>query len=142
MIELTLTTLMVALSVGVFLTTVDFTSNALDRATRRLESDLRYAQQTAAAEESNCGMITTGANSYSIYCQNPGNLITDPHTQQALSIDFNTGYDGVAFGGAYQIEFDTLGRPSIGGGTQCQLSLGNQTRTVTIVATTGYIQVQ
>jgi Tfp pilus assembly protein FimT len=141
-IELVLTGVIIALMTGVYLTFVDFTDTALDRATRRFESDLRYAQQIATAEEVNCGIITTGNNTYNVYRGNPGTLLLDPHTQQAMSVDFVASFDSVAFAGPYQVEFDILGRPVLGAGQQMTLSLNNQNRSVTVLTTTGYVQVQ
>ncbi len=141
-VELVLTMSVIGLMVGVWLTVVDFTNGALDRAARRLESDLRYAQQLATAQEINFGVITNNATTYTVYRGVPGTPTTDPHTRQAMVVDFTTGYDGVTFTANYQVEFDPFGRPVVGGGTQFILNLAGQQRRVTVTTTTGYVQVQ
>lgn len=142
-IELVLTLTIIALMTATYISVADFTGNALDRAARRLESDLRYAQQLSTAEEVNFGVITNNATTYTVYRINTATPTTDPHTRQPMTLNFVNGYAGISFGANYQVEFDPLGRPIIGGGTQFVLihPAGNQ-RTVTVTATTGYVQVQ
>lgn len=142
MIELVLMITLLGVMAGSYLAVVDFSANALDRAARRVESDLRYAQQLATTEEVNHGFITVGNWNYTVYRQTQATPVTDPHTRTPMNINIATSFNNASFGGPYQIEFNALGRPVIGGGTQIVINHGNQTRTVTVTATTGYIQVQ
>lgn len=141
LIELVLTISVLGIMAGMYTGIADFTSSDLDRSVRRLESDLRYAQQLSTAEEINYGFRNLDANTYEIYRLTPGVQATDPHTNQNLVVDYDQDYGGVAFQGNYQVEFDTMGRPVIGGGSQIVLMLGNQTKTITVLNQTGYIQV-
>lgn len=143
LIELVLMMTVIAVMTATYITVVDFTGSALDRAARRLESDIRYAQQLATAEEVNFGVITNNATTYTVYRITTATPTTDPHTRQPMVTNWTTNYNGVSFGANYQVEFDSLGRPIVGGGTQFVLNhqAGGQ-RIVTVTATTGYVQVQ
>ncbi len=142
LIELILVMTLVGILAGVYTTTVNLDSNALDRAARRLETDLRYAQRLASAEEIAVGFQTTGPTVYQVYRGAPGVLVLDPLTKQGLNLDLTTDYQNVSFGGTYQVEFDPTGQPTLGAGTSIVLQSGGDTRTITVLASTGYIQIQ
>ncbi len=142
MVELVLVLSLIGIMSAVYFSFADFTGSSLDRAARRLESDLRYAQQMATAEETNFGVITNNATTYTVYRVNPATPVTDPYTRLPLVLNFASGYDSASFGANYQVEFDSVGRPVVGGGTQFVIGLNGKQRTVTVTATTGYVQVQ
>lgn len=142
LVELVLITTLIPIMMGVYLSSINVATQRVDQAARKVEADLRYCQHLAEAEEVNCGLQTTNFQVYQIYRQNPGNLIRDPHTQQPMTVNLATFYAGVNFGANYQIEFNSQGRPVIGGGTLMRLTDGRTTRQVTVLANTGYVQVQ
>lgn len=143
LVELALMIALIGVMAGsYFMGALNFNAGAVDRASRRIESDLRYAQQLAMTEEANHGLLSLNGTSYRMYRLNTGTPITDPHSQQAMNVDLTIDYQGVSFGGNYQVEFDSNGRPVVGSGAQIVLNNGAQTRTVTVTPTTGYIQVQ
>lgn len=142
LVELVLITALIPIMIGVTLSSFNLSPQRVDQAARKVEADLRYCQHLAAAEEVNCGFQTNSLQVYQIYRQNPGALIRDPHTQQPMTVNLATFHAGVNFGANYQVEFNSLGRPVIGGGTLITLTDGQTTRQVTVLATTGYVQVQ
>lgn len=141
-IELLIVVSLLAIMGGVYVGMVDLTGSALDRGIRRLEADLRFAQQQAMTEEVNYGFLTTGPQSYQIYRGTPGTLATDPHTRQGMAISLATWYAGIRFGGTYQLEFTKDGVPIVGGSNTIVLGLGGRLRWVTVAPTTGLITVQ
>ncbi len=142
MIELALYISLLGLMAAAFLSTMNFTAGSLDRATRKIAADLKYAQQLAYSNEGVYGLRATSATTYEVYVGAPGTPATDPYTQGAMTLNLATNYAGVTFNNAaYRIEFGATGLPTIGGGTQILLSQAGTTRTVTITATTGYVTV-
>ncbi|MBI4238242.1 MAG: prepilin-type N-terminal cleavage/methylation domain-containing protein [Deltaproteobacteria bacterium] len=142
MIELTLVIAILPLMVASLIGVSNFTASNLDRAARRLESDLRYCQQLAMAEEVNCGFRVNTVTQYQVYRQNLGNLVVDPYTRQGMQIDLPTNYQGVLFNANnYQVEFNRFGQPVIGSGTPIIIGMTGQTKSVT-VNSTGYVQIQ
>jgi len=117
----------------------------------KLRADIRYAQTLAMSSgmryriyvntapspasgyavvnDSNAdGWGTTGAGEYA----------KDPSGSGNLSVTLNTGdYTGITISPAATIEFDSLGKPTLGGGTVLTVSPGGAT--VTITAQTGAV---
>lgn len=142
LIELCLMIALLPIVIGSWMGNTDFQQANLDRAARKIETDLRYCQQVATSEEVNCGIQVTNNTNYNLYKQAVGNIMTDPYTRGGMLVNLATFYQGVTLGANYQVEFNNLGKPVIGAGTQIILTYGNSTRTVTVTANTGYIQVQ
>lgn len=143
MIELTLVIAILPLMVASMIGFADFNASNLDRAARRLESDLRYCQQLAMAEEVNCGFRVNTFTQYQVYRQNLGNLVVDPYTRQGLQIDLPVNYQGVSFvANNYQVEFNRFGQPVIGAGIPVMISMPDGTLKQLIVNATGYVQIQ
>lgn len=143
MIELAIVMTLLTVMAGVYLTTFDVRSSALDRAVRRLESDLRYAQQLSMNEEIPYGFSLVWPGSYWIFRSVPTTMATDPHTKAPLTVDLVATYPGVTFNAAAptQFQFDRTGRPNAGIVT-LRLQRAGRMRTITIQGTTGLIQVQ
>lgn len=143
LVELSIMIAIIPILIGVWMNGSDLRTNYADRAARKLESDLRYCQQLALSEEVNCGLQVTNNTTYNVYRQAVGNIITDPFTRNGMTMNLSTFYNGVTFGANnYQVEFNNLGKPVIGSGLQMVLNDGTVSRTVTITANTGYVQVQ
>lgn len=140
-IELAILISVVATLAVVAIGTMDLSAGALDGAVRRIESDLRFAQQTAMTEETPCGFVTTGLQSYQVYRQAPGTPLTDPHTQTAMTIDLQQRYRGVTFGGNYQVTFQPSGLPT-GASVNITVRQGARSKTIRVTALSGMIQVQ
>lgn len=143
LIEVALVLTLLTIMTGVYLTTFDPRGAALDRAVRRLEADLRYAQQLTMNEETAYGFSLTWPSAYWIFRGVPTTIATDPHTKGPLTVDLTTAYPGVTFNAAApaQFQFDPAGRPNAGIVT-LRLQRAGRMRTITIQGTTGLIQVQ
>lgn len=118
----------------------------------KLRADIRYAQNLAMTENRRYRVYVNtvpGPNpGYTVVNDANGNLTwgesgevaIDPAGGGNLSITLNTGqYAGITVStppGGY-VEFDSLGRPSVGGGTVLTISPGGTT--VTVTAQTGAI---
>lgn len=142
MIELVLMLVLIPLLAAAFVGVSNFNANNADRLSRRLESDLRYCQQLAMAQETNCGFKTDSTTQYQVYSPVVNTLIIDPYTRQGLQISLAANYQGTAFNAAnYQVEFDKRGIPVVGAGSNIVVSMNGTSRTLT-VNSAGYVQVQ
>ncbi len=119
--------------------------NKLEAARWRLKSDIGYAQALAVTQQVNHGIIfNPSTESYSLYRQNVGTLVTDPLTSSDFIVNYQTDavlkgieIESVNFGSpaTERLEFNQWGVPS--DGTQILTSDGSVTlryqgRTVSI----------
>lgn len=126
----------------------------LTAAKQKLQSDLRYAQLLAFTQQIDHGLIFDPATEvYSVYSQNTTNIIKDPVSQKAFTVDYinDNVYKGVgivstSFGSptTNRVEFNNLGAPSDGttalsaDGT-VTLTAGETNVTVTVTKNTGKV---
>ena len=126
----------------------------LAAAKQKLQSDLRYAQLLAFTQQVNHGLIFNPTTEvYSVYSQNTTNIIKDPASQKAFTVDYvnDNVYKGVgivstSFGSptTNRVEFDSYGAPSDGtsaltaDGT-VTLTAGGTNLTVTVTKNTGKV---
>ncbi len=138
-IELVMTmTLLSIFGIGM-VSTMDLAPSSTQAAMLKVAEDIRYAQNRAMTTGTAHGFKTTSTTSYEIYQGSPGNPTTDPTTRTAMTVNFNNLFKGVSFQGSYQIQFDGMGKPTVGGGSSVVLQKGTSTRTFTVVANTGFI---
>ncbi len=120
----------------------------LDTATRKLESDLRYAQNLASTTGDSYGFRTLndGVDStYEIYEVSTNQAIDSPYSHIAMQEDFEDSFPGILFenGTQYDIEFDSDGNPSfVAGGSTITLIDGSQNTKTIDINTIGLISVQ
>lgn len=88
----------------------------LDGASRKLEADLRYAQNLATTTGDTHGMRTTnigGTNAtYEVYNAVTNQVVEDPYDHLAMQEGFASGFSGISFAGSHDIRFDSQGNPS------------------------------
>lgn len=124
----------------------------LEVARQRLKSDIIYAQALSVTQQVNHGVIfNPGSNTYSVYRQTTSNIINNPLTGKAFTVNYSSdsNFSGVSlvstsFGSptTNRVEFDSFGTPSDGttpltaNGT-VSLSAGGSTITVTVTKNTG-----
>lgn len=114
----------------------------------KLRADIRYAQNLAMTENQRYRVYVNTAPSpaagYAVVNDTDGDgtwgeageFAADPAGVGDLSITLNAGeYAGITVAPGTFIEFDALGRPTVGGGTVLTLSPGGMT--ITITAQTG-----
>lgn len=140
-LELILLMSMIAILVVVY---ADPTANlgevAIDSASRKAQSDIRYAQFLAQTSGVSHGVKFNAGGSYEVYASAPGNPVMDPVTRQQLVEDLSK-YPGVTITTNYQVEFEpTVGRPTMGGGQGVRFSSsGGTIRDISVVGQTGAV---
>jgi Tfp pilus assembly protein FimT len=117
----------------------DMSDVAIDGASRKIQSDLRYAQQLALTSGVNHGGKFNAGGNYEIYRSAIGNPVKDPTTRQSLIEDFSK-YPGVSIQTARQIEFNSSGIPVMGADQRIRLLADSgATRDVYVVDKTGAV---
>lgn len=112
----------------------------MDAAARKIVSDIRYAQNLAMTTSEPHGFEVTGAKTYKIYNVTTGAVATGPYKNTAMNEDLSSSYRNITFSStAYKVEFDSEGKPSLGGGTVIQIQSGNQTKQLQVTATSGFV---
>ncbi len=115
------------------------TDISVDSAVLKLAHDLRFAQDRAMTTGRNHGFRTLSTTQYEIYDQSPGSPTTDPTGQGPMVINLTTDYKNVIFQGTYQIEFNSVGSPTVGGGSSIGLTNGTETKNFSVTNNTGLI---
>lgn len=115
--------------------------SGIDAASRKIESDILYAQSLAMSRGVNHGINFVSGGSYVLYRGSVGIPILDPLTRQNFSEDLiRFGRTEVA--NNFLLEFDPMGQPVLGGGGGgLTLVNGSQTRRLAISPNTGHITV-
>lgn len=111
----------------------------VDAATLKVVHDIRFAQDRAMVTGRNHGFRSYSNNQYEIYDTSAGHPITDPSTQSDMVVSLGTDYPNVNFAANYQVEFDSLGSPVIGGGGSITLSNGTESKSFSLTSNTGLI---
>jgi prepilin-type N-terminal cleavage/methylation domain-containing protein len=125
--------------------TVNFSLNqsavSSDLAILKIIGDIRFAQQMALSTGNTYGFHTLTNHSYEIYVGSPGTYAVDPLTQGNFTIDLQTNFNGSTFGASnYQIQFDSTGTPTLGGGQSYTLTNGGSTQTFHVENATGVLK--
>ncbi len=127
-------------SVGVYSNMTPHSMNMyVDAAVLKVVHDLRFAQDRAMITGRNHGFRSYSTTQYEIYDTSAGNPITDPSTQGSMVINLNSDYPNVAFAATYQVEFNSLGAPVIGGGGSVTLGNGTESKSFSLTSNTGLI---
>lgn len=90
-------------------------SMALDGASRKLESDLRYAQSLATTTGDVYGLRTTSSatnSTYEVYRVYDNSLVTSPYDRQPMQEDLDESFNGVFFQNQGHVTFDATGTPT------------------------------
>jgi len=122
------------------------TGTRINTAARKIASDIRYAQSLAISAQTTYGVIfnPNPTNTYSLYQNTSATIITNPFSGGLYTVQLNTGeYDGVTINGSYEVKFDSLGSPTLGGGSSVIISNNGAapTRTITVAANTGKVSI-
>lgn len=119
--------------------TGDLSDVAIDVASRKIQSDLRYAQSLAVSTGVNHGAVFTAGNGYQVYQISPGNYAKDPVTKEDMVIELDD-FQGVALSTSTQIEFDKTGIPVMGADERIRLTASSGAiRDVYVVDKTGAV---
>lgn len=113
----------------------------IDAASRKVQSDIRYAQLLAQTTGSVHGAKFNAGGSYEVYIGTPGNYATDPVTKKNM-IDDLSKFPGVSITTNYEVRFDSKGRPTMGADDRVRLTAtSGAIRDVYVVDQTGAVVV-
>lgn len=143
-VELVLTILLLGLIVAVVPPLVPVSQEGLDGGARKVRADLVYLQQRAMITGQNHGGVFTPGG-YELYQVSPATPIVDVMTKELFSVTHGARElarfgNNVVVLGNYQVEFDSIGRPVLGGGETLTLSNGTATRSIFINRNTGLVE--
>ena len=132
LIEVIVVMIIIGIVAAIVLPKIDFggTSSraSVDGAANMIASDIRYAQEFAmATRASKTITFSAGGNSYSF---NPTNNL-DPTGRLPYGVTTT----------ALTLTFNSLGEPTVGGGSSVTVSGGGLTRTITVLNYTGKVNV-
>jgi prepilin-type N-terminal cleavage/methylation domain-containing protein len=121
--------------------TSDIGNVSVDAASWKVQSDIRYAQQLANTTGLMHGVVFIANDGYTVYQGNETQPVTDPLSRDQMVEDF-THFGTVTANDNYRVEFDSLGRPTMGGGGHITLITDNgATRRIYVIANTGAVVV-
>ena len=109
-------------------------------AAKQIEQALIYCQQLAQMKNQNCGIYFVANGTYTVYETSIGTPAQNPLTNQPWVINLSEDYERVHILNSGQIEFNTLGKPVIGGGSNIQIGDGENSKTLLVTANTGVVQ--
>lgn len=114
---------------------------AVDAASRKVQSDIRYAQLLAQTNNTNYGAKFNLGAGYEVYRGAPGTYATDPVTLKDMTDDLSK-FPGVSIQTNNQIEFNAKGYPVMGADSRVRLqSSSGAIRDVYVVDKTGAVVV-
>lgn len=121
----------------------------IEGASRKLESDMRYAQNLAMKTGDQYGFRTTGAGAsgdntaYEIYEVTTGLAVESPVTHTDMQEDFDPTFSGITFPSQHDIRFDSTGAPTFvqGNGSVSLESDAGDARNI-VVNNAGYISIE
>lgn len=114
----------------------------LETAVSKVTEDLHYAQELAQTTNTNCGINFVASGSYTVYQGSTSTPVTNPLTRQAFVYTFSDNFKNVNILNNLQVEFNTVGKPVLGGGQTVGISDGTTTANLLITANTGLVQRQ
>lgn len=115
-IELVLVISLLSVAALLFVSyTGDIGNVAVDSASWKLQSDLRYAQQMATSTGLNHGVKFVQNGNYTVYAGDVSTPITDPLDRNPM-IEEMSQFGSVWLNNSLQVEFDKVGKPVMGGG--------------------------
>ncbi len=113
------------------------TDTRIGVAARKIQSDIRYAQELAMTRgEAHQIRFFSATNSYDIVTAS-SNPVPDPLTRdESYVVDFNSGtFSGVQLDTTITVEFDSLGRPD----AAKTITLNGGSKVITVTAETGRV---
>ena len=116
----------------------------LDAASKKVQADLRYAQNLAMTTGDSHGLRITGAGTYQVYNVVSSAIVESPYDHEPMTENFAEDYLGVTFDVADQavnIRFNAYGQPTLGGGESIMLRAAADSKLVQITTTSGFVSV-
>lgn len=141
LIEVMLVVTLLGIMIGVYVISGEnLSAVAIDGASKKVQSDIRYAQQLAQSRGANHGVnFTASGSTYEVYLGSPGASVLSPVTGQTMIENFDQ-FPGVSIAADYQVEFNTSGVPIVGGNQGVRLTaLSGGIREIYVTGTTGAV---
>ena len=143
LMELLLTMAMLSIIALLFISyTGDVGNVAVDAASWKIQSDIRHAQQLATSTGVAHGVVFTEGTTYTVYKKGEVDTpASDPLDRGGMVVNLSE-FGDVAIGNAYQVEYDKVGKPTMGGGgdvTVCSDS--GASRRIYVIENTGSVVV-
>lgn len=95
--------------------TGDVGNVSVDAAAWKIQSDLRHAQQLATTTGVTHGVVFVQGGNYTVYRESVATPVADPLERGPMVKDVSN-FGNISIANDYQVEFDTMGRPAVGGG--------------------------
>lgn len=140
--------LLAVLSISAIPAITNTQSVNLDGAARKLEGDLRYAQNLATTTGNDYGLRTTAPNAgvisgYEVYDVVSGQPVSSPYDHLPMTENLSDDFDGITLNDSLDIQFDDQGNPTYvdGDGTVTVANESGETKDI-VVSSTGLINIQ
>jgi len=142
LMELLLVMSLLSVTALLFITyTGDIGAVSVDALSRKIQSDIRLAQQMSTSSGQNHGVSFTADGNYVVYAGTVATPVTDP-LENTPMIEDPSVFGQVKVANNYNVEFDSLGRPVIGGGGNIEvLADSGASRMIYVVNNTGAVVV-
>ncbi|MFA5187264.1 MAG: type II secretion system protein [Patescibacteria group bacterium] len=116
-------------------------SVSVDSASWRIQADIRHAQQLSTSTGESHGVIFVQGGTYTVYRGQVDDPVTDPLDGSPMVRDLSA-FGGVAIDNGYQVEFNGLGKPVIGGGGDVKVVTSDgASRRIYVIENTGAVVV-
>ena len=140
MMELLLVITMLSVIALLFISyTGDIGNVSVDGASWKIQSDIRHAQQLAGATGVPHGVQFVANGNYTVYAGNVSTPILDPLDKGVMIEDVGQ-FGNVRLGNSFTVEFDKVGRPTIGGGGNVEvIADSGAMRRIYVIENTGAV---
>ena len=141
-LELVLTMGMLSIVSLLFITySGDVGNVSVDALSRKIQSDIRFAQQLATSKGVNHGVQFVQWGDYIVYSGTPATPAIDPFDRSPM-IENTEEFGGIQVATNYQVEFNRYGSPVMGGGGNLEVvSDSGAARRIYVIDNTGAVVV-
>lgn len=98
----------------------DIGNVSVDALSRKIQSDIRYAQQLATSTGTTHGVVFHSGGNYVVYVNNENTPATDPMDRRPM-VESSADFGSIMISSNYRVEFDKLGKPTVGGGGNVEI---------------------
>lgn len=142
LLELILTVSMLSVVALLFISyTGDVGNVSVEAAAHKIKSDIRHSQQLATTTGVTHGVQFTQNGNYVVYMNNINTPVLDP-LERTQMVEDPAQFGSVNINNSYQVEFNGLGKPTVGGGGNVEVvSDSGAIRRIEVIANTGAVVV-
>jgi len=139
-IELVIILVVIGILVALYTSsTGDLSNVSVDAASRKVQSDIRYAHQLSTTSGVVHGVNFVANVGYTVYKEDLATPVKDPVTREDLIVSLED-FEGVTIATDYEVEFDSTGTPIVGGDDRVRLAAtSGAIRDVYVVEKTGAV---